>query len=241
MSQDEIYANRLNTVAPFEFNQHVATVFPDMIQRSVPGYPMLVSMFAMFAQQYLQQNSCCYDLGCSLGAATLTIYPFALQKNCNIIAVDNSEAMIEKCQKTLSEQGINKNVTLSCADILDIRMEKASMIVMNYTLQFIPLAKRQALLNTIYQSLLPGGVFIISEKVSYPNASQNQFFRDLHEAFKKQNGYSDLEISQKRTALENVLIPETIEQHQQRIIKAGFKQCDIFFQCFNFLAMACIK
>ncbi|NOQ94952.1 MAG: carboxy-S-adenosyl-L-methionine synthase CmoA [Methylophaga sp.] len=243
MSQsDSIYASPLDTLIDFRFDERVVDVFPDMIQRSVPGYGTIISTIGVFAAKYAQENSHCYDLGCSLGAVTLSMRQRIKAENCDIIAVDNSQAMIERGQKILeSDRSSTIPVTMTCADINDVDIENASVVVMNFTLQFIPLEERLALIKRIYQGLKPGGVLILSEKIAFDEPERQAFQIDIHHDFKRANGYSDLEISQKRTALENVLIPETIATHQQRLNDAGFSFSDVWFQCFNFISLVAVK
>lgn len=243
MSQaDSIYASPLDDLIDFRFDERVVDVFPDMIQRSVPGYGTIISTIGIFAAKYAQENSHCYDLGCSLGAVTLSMRQRITQENCDIIAVDNSHAMIERGQAILaSDKSSTIPVTMLCADINDVEIENASVVVMNFTLQFIPLEQRLALIKRIYQGLKPGGVLILSEKIAFNDADRQDFQIDIHHDFKRANGYSDLEISQKRTALENVLIPETIPTHQHRLSDAGFSFSDVWFQCFNFISLVAVK
>jgi len=243
MSQsDSIYASPLDDLVDFRFDERVVDVFPDMIQRSVPGYGTIISTIGVFAAKYAQENSHCYDLGSSLGAVTLSMRQRIKIDNCDIIAVDNSPAMIERGQKILaSDQSSTVPVQMLCADINDIEIENASVVVMNFTLQFIPLEQRLALIKRIYQGLKPGGVLILSEKIAFEEAERQDFQIDIHHDFKRANGYSDLEISQKRSALENVLIPETISTHQQRLSDAGFGFSDVWFQCFNFISLVAVK
>jgi len=243
MSQsDSIYASPLDDLIDFRFDERVVDVFPDMIQRSVPGYATIISSIGIFAAKYAQENSHCYDLGCSLGAVTLSMRQRIKQENCDIIAVDNSPAMIERGKKILtSDQSSTIPVNMICADINDVEIKNASVVVMNFTLQFIPLEERPALIKRIYDGLKPGGVLILSEKIAFDESEQQEFQIDIHHDFKRANGYSDLEISQKRTALENVLIPETISSHQQRLSDAGFSFSDVWFQCFNFISLVAVK
>jgi len=243
MSQsDSIYSSPLDDLVDFRFDERVVDVFPDMIQRSVPGYGTIISTIGVFAAKYAQENSHCYDLGCSLGAVTLSMRQRIKQKNCDIIAVDNSPAMIERGRKILaSDQSSTVPVQMLCADINDVEIENASVVVMNFTLQFIPLEQRLDLIKRLYQGLKPGGVLILSEKIAFDEADRQDFQIDIHHDFKRANGYSDLEISQKRSALENVLIPETISTHQQRLSDAGFSFSDVWFQCFNFISLVAVK
>jgi len=238
---DLIYAAALDEIIDFRFDEKVVNVFPDMIQRSVPGYATMLNNMAILAARYAQDNSHCYDLGCSLGAVSLAMSQTIQQDNCDIIAIDNSPEMIKQGQQHLANpRESDILVTMHCADIQDIVIENASVVVLNFTLQFIPLADRLALIKRIYQGLNTGGVLILSEKLAF-DLEQDDFHINAHHDFKRANGYSDLEISQKRTALENVLIPETLATHQQRLKQAGFNFSEQWFQCFNFASMIAIK
>ena len=240
--QDAIYAAPLAEIIDFHFDERVAEVFPDMIQRSVPGYGTMISMIGTLAARHAQANSHCYDLGCSLGAVSLAMRQRICQPGCVVIAVDNSQAMIERGQQLLaSDTTSNVPVKMMCADIQDVAIENASIVVLNFTLQFIPLVERLALIKRIYQGLNPGGILILSEKLAFAQQDRQQFHADSHHDFKRANGYSDLEISQKRTALERVLIPENLACHQQRLKDAGFAFSDVWFQCFNFASLVAVK
>jgi tRNA (cmo5U34)-methyltransferase len=240
--QDEIYASPLNEIIDFDFDEKVAEVFPDMIQRSVPGYGTMISTIGILAAKYAQPNSRCYDLGCSLGAVSLSMRQRINQPGCKVIAVDNSEAMVERGLELLASDSSSRiPVEMVCADIQDIVIEDASVVVLNFTLQFIPLDDRLALITRIYQGLKPGGVLILSEKMAFDDQIKQDFHTEAHHDFKRANGYSDLEISQKRTALERVMIPESLNCHKRRLQEAGFPMSEVWFQCFNFASMAAIK
>ena len=239
--KDKVYAKPQPMIVDFAFDEKVANVFPDMIRRSVPGYETVITMTGLLAEQYAQANSVVYDLGSSLGAATLSMHRRIHQPGCRIVAVDNSTAMTERCREILQQEESAIPVDIICADIQDIKIEQASVVVLNFTLQFIEPEQRLALLQKIYQGLLPGGVLVLSEKFSFSNQQQQQFQTDLQLAFKKANGYSDLEISQKRTALEKVLIPDSMADHQQRLQQAGFAHSHVWFQCFNFGSLVAFK
>lgn len=239
--KDSIYTHPVGVIEPFKFDETVAKVFPDMIARSVPGYNTIISAIGLLAEKFSQPNSVCYDLGCSLGAATLSMRNHIAEEHCRIIAVDNSQAMLQHCKKLIAQDQSQVNVELQCSDIRDISIENASVVVINFTLQFIPVNDRQVLLQNIYQGLLPGGILILSEKIMFSDPQQQALQSEMHYIFKKANGYSDLEISQKRTALENVLLPETFKQHQQRLLNAGFNSAEVWFQYFNFASMLALK
>jgi tRNA (cmo5U34)-methyltransferase len=241
MQKDFIYAEPLAQIQDFCFDDTVAEVFPDMIQRSVPGYQTIVQTIGKLTQKYQQPNSRYYDLGCSLGAASLAMRRQLSDANSQIIAIDNSPAMVERCQRHLQSfrSEVPREVVL--ADIRDVEIANAAIVVSNFTLQFLPKQHRDELVARIYQGLKPGGVFILSEKIVLVDPQTNELLIDLHHDFKRANGYSELEISQKRSALENVMLPDTIEEHQQRFRQAGFSSSAVWFQCFNFCSMVAIK
>lgn len=237
-SKDQIYLNPVDKIADFAFDDKVAAVFPDMIQRSVPGYSTIIGMTGVIAGRYATENSFCFDLGCSLGASTLAIAHNTADKNIQIIGVDNSAAMIERCAKNLAPF---KHIQLRCENIEDTLISNASVVVMNFSLQFIVPDQRYSVLQNIFNNMLKGGILVLSEKIAFSDPHLQQLNTDLHYEFKKANGYSDLEISQKRAALENILISETLETHQSRLREIGFSSCDVWFQCFNFASLVAIK
>lgn len=239
---DNIYSKPLSQVDGFVFDEQVVQVFPDMIKRSVPGYEKMIHTIGMITKRCAVDNSNLYDLGCSLGAATLSMRRNLDANNgCKIIAVDNSQAMVERCQQYLNAYKSDTPVTVIQDDICNIKIENASVVILNFTLQFLTPEKRLSLLTNIYQGLLPGGVLVLSEKFVFEDPVSHQLLIDLHLDFKRSNGYSELEISQKRSSLDNVLIADTVEQHYQRLQKAGFKHNDLWYQCFNFGSIVSIK
>ena len=241
---DTIYADAKEDIAQFRFDEKVAAVFPDMIQRSVPGYALIQDMIGVLTKRYAQADSNIYDLGCSLGASSLSMLGNSQHKSTQLIAIDNSIAMIEGARTALSafceQRSISNSYQILCENIEDFHYENASIINLNFTLQFITPEHREDLLKRLYQSLKPGGILILSEKVFF-SEKEDQLQSDLHHDFKKANGYSDLEVSQKRSSLEDVLIRDSEEQHHQRFKQAGFEQSITWFQCFNFMSLLPIK
>tara|TARA_B110000263_G_scaffold33892_1_gene25630 strand:- start:280 stop:1014 length:735 start_codon:yes stop_codon:yes gene_type:complete len=238
---DNLFANPLGDVPGFVFDHAVADVFPDMISRSVPGYQTILSHCGELAARYVQPQTHCYDLGCSLGASTLAMRPHIEGRDATIVAVDNSAAMLSRCKTILETTSSQVKTQLINADICDVDISNASLVVMNFTLQFVPLDKRLALLEKIYQGLNPGGCLIISEKLCFEPESLNSLLSDLHHQFKRAQGYSDLEISQKRDSIENVLVPESLDAHIQRLRACGFHSASPWFQCFNFCSLVAFK
>lgn len=239
--KDQIYAEPLSAIAGFAFDERVVQVFPDMIQRSVPGYSTIIAMTGVLAERYAQPHTRCYDLGCSLGASTLAMRAQLDGRDCEIVGIDNSPAMIERCHALIAADSHTTPVNLRLDDINSTPIENASVAVMNFTLQFVALERREALLTRIGSNMQPGGILVLSEKIRFDDAHLQELNTDLHHAFKRANGYSDLEIAQKRSALDNVLLPETIATHRERLQRAGFSSVDVWFQCFNFASLVAIK
>jgi tRNA (cmo5U34)-methyltransferase len=238
-ADDRIYSRPVKKVADFVFDEAVARVFPDMIERSVPGYAALIPLIGMLAERHMQPGARCYDLGCSLGAVSLAVARFLKSsernlQDCRIIAVDNSAAMVERCRQNLAAAA--GSVDVICADIQDVAIDDAAVVVLNFTLQFIEPAKRSGMLGKIYSGLRPGGVLVLSEKIN-----AGPLLDELHHAFKRSNGYSELEIAQKRAALEKVLVAESPDAHVQRLHKAGFGRVQPWFQCLNFVSLLAVK
>lgn len=241
MSKDTLFSTPIANLGDFRFDENVAEVFPDMIQRSVPGYANIITAIGMLAERFVTSDSQVYDLGCSRGAAILSMRRHIHQSNVNIIGVDNSLPMVERCRQHVQAYHSDIPVEILCEDIRHIQIENASMVVLNFTLQFLPPEDRIALLEKIYQGLNPNGLLVLSEKFRFEQEKTNDLLIDLHHEFKRANGYSELEVSQKRTALENVMRTDSIDTHKVRLKKIGFSQVELWFQCFNFGSMIAIK
>jgi tRNA (cmo5U34)-methyltransferase len=240
--KDDIFDSPQGMIVDFVFDEKVAHVFPDMIRRSVPGYDSVIPLLGIIAEKFVTPGSHIYDLGCSLGASTLSMRRRIQHENCQIIAVDNAEAMVSQCRDNieLDTQG-QTPVEVVCEDIRNIVISNASLVVMNFTLQFIAPADRLDLLRGIANGLNIGGALVLSEKIITDDPEQQQLLDGLHLAFKRANGYSELEISQKRSALENVLIPDTVDTHEQRLRQAGFSRVIMWQRCLNFVSLLAIK
>lgn len=238
---DNIYANQLDKLESFSFNQQVVDVFPDMISRSVPGYQSIVNGIAELAAIFCQKNTHAYDLGCSLGAVTLGIAKSTQHMPLKIIGIDNSSAMVQRCNDRISAYSYAQNIQIIEGDINNIEYQNASIIVLNFTLQFIEPDKRTELIKRFHNALVPNGVLIVSEKLKHDDSRLNDALINMHHNFKRNNGYSDLEIAQKRSALENVMRLDTQQTHQQRFIEAGFSSSSLWFQQLNFASFIAIK
>ena len=236
--RDQIFTKE-NDLVNFTFDKSVVNVFDDMVRRSVPGYQSMIEMIGLMVKTYGQNNTNYYDLGASTGAVSLALSINNPHQHNRIIAVDNSIEMVKKCRNNLD--GKISNFDVICSDINDISCENSTIVVLNLTLQFIPVKQRQALINKIYQGLNPGGVLIVSEKIHFDDEKKQTEVTKLHLDFKRANGYSELEIAAKRQSIENVLITDNKKTHFDRLNSAGFSQSLCHFQCLNFASFLAIK
>lgn len=244
MSEDQIYKSDEGG-EPFRFDDKVARVFPDMLRRSIPGYSASLEAIGSLAARYVHAGTNCYDLGCSLGAATIAMRQGIREAGCRIVAVDTSPAMIERCQEAVAEgttpTDLMTDVDFVLGDIRDTDFVNASMVVLNYTLQFVGPADRDELLHNICAGMNDGGILVLSEKVVDDNPNMESLLVDLHHEHKRRNHYSALEISRKRAALENVLVPETVATHRARLEQAGFSHSAVWLRYFNFVSIIALK
>lgn len=241
LARDDIYSLPMSRVGDFQFDEQVVQVFPDMIARSVPGYASILSMIEQLAARFVTPGSSVWDLGCSLGAATRLIRRQA-PADCVIHAVDNSAAMLNRLRTILEEDPRSGcAVEVQEADLRSVKIRNASFVVLNLTLQFVPAAERNDVIQNIFDGLAPGGALLLSEKLRFDDEHQQNLLTELHHDFKRAHGYSELEIAQKRASIENRLIPETMETHLQRLKTAGFRTVAPWFQCFNFASILAVR
>jgi tRNA (cmo5U34)-methyltransferase len=245
MNKDRIYANSDAGGTPFRFDDAVAAVFPDMLRRSIPGYEATLEAIGSLAARYVKPGTRCYDLGCSLGAATLALRQGIRAPDCRVVAVDSAPAMIRRCTELIAADDAaapgRTAVDVELGDIRDTAIVNASMVVMNYTLQFVELGDREPLLRRIRDGLVPGGVLLLSEKVVDEDPQMEALLVELHLEHKRRNAYSELEISRKRAALENVLVPETVAAHRRRLLAAGFAHTAVWLRFFNFVSLVAMR
>ncbi|PLY05699.1 MAG: carboxy-S-adenosyl-L-methionine synthase CmoA [Arcobacter sp.] len=222
----------------FEFDEEVASVFDDMLNRSVPFYKEMQRLTINFAENYLEDNDKVYDLGCST-ASTLIELAKHSSKKLQLIGIDNSSAMLNRAEKKSKAFGVD--IKFINDDLHNISYDDAKLIISNYTLQFIRPLQREKLVKKIYNNLQNDGVFIFCEKVISSNKILDKQYIDEYYEFKKTQGYSEFEISQKREALENVLIPYTEDENKKMILDAGFSHCETLFKWVNFATFIAIK
>ena len=239
--KDRIYADKQAKVHDFVFNEEVADVFPDMIRRSVPGYEVLGTFLQVIAKRFVSEGTHVYDLGCSLGASSMKIAEALYPKRIKIFAVDSSHVMIQQLVSKLESLNQDFDIKPVCCDASEVSIENASLVILNYTLQFIDPIKREALLMKICSGMVEDSAMLLSEKVMYEQVDEESFMQDLHDQYKHVQGYSDLEISQKREALENVMVRDTDTQHRERLRRAGFSRVYVLMKYLNFISYIAIK
>ena len=238
--QDKLFEEGNVSGLPFSFNQEVTEVFEDMIDRSVPGYTTSLNIIQQQTKKHFIEQTTIYDLGCSLGASTTALLN-AVHENFKIIAIDSSESMIKACQNRFKEQIKADQVNFLNEDILESEIKNASVVVINFVLQFLKIGDRSELLRKIYKGLIPRGILILSEKVHFNSQRKTEEMSDIYHSFKSINGYSELEISSKRDSLEGVLVTETEDQHLARAKDSGFINPDKLMSNLNFLTYKFIK
>ena len=246
--KDRVYAKPGMKGRPFEFNESVAHVFDDMASRSIPFYSQVEGMTASLAATFWQNDTLVYDLGCSTATCSLLVCDEIRRVHgmvpggFEIQAVDSSAPMCREAEEKVKAAGIGAGtVHIRHGDIMDIDIRNASVVIMNYTLQFIPPLKREMLIRKIFDGLTDNGVFLVSDKTFQTHTDISRIFIDKYYDYKRMNGYSELEISQKREALENVLVPYHIGEEQALFQKCGFGSVDIYFSWYNFTSFICVK
>jgi tRNA (cmo5U34)-methyltransferase len=228
-------------VEKFAFNEQVAEVFDDMLDRSVPFYKQVMTMTAEILGRALETGDTVYDLGCSTGTTLLHLARMLGPKNLRFVGVDNSQAMLDKALRKAEMFSMADRIFFMEQDIIRGDFSGAGGIILNYTLQFIKPAVRQEFLARIHNELRPGGILILSEKVVSRDEEFNGQFLAAYHQYKKRRGYSELEISNKRDALENVLIPLSVSENMDLLREAGFSRMETFFQWFNFVSIVAGK
>lgn len=230
--KDNIYQQTQTPLIDFAFDQRVANVFPDMIRRSVPGYELVVPLSGLMAARHIRSGDRVYDLGCSLGATTLAVLSQLGDTPCEILAVDQSASMLSHACELVTDP----RVQFIEADVTTLDLQPSRVVLSNWLLQFVDPQQRLPLLKKIARSLHGAGFLLLAEKIRYDDPATQSFMADTHHAFKAANGYSDLEISQKRSALENVMIVDTETTHIGRLHAAGFSHVTVWYRCLNWIS-----
>lgn len=225
----------------FDFNERVVEVFDDMLDRSIPCYKTVIGETSRLLAAHLQPGDTVCDLGCATGTALLYFAKVLADHRLRFIGIDSSPAMLAKARLKAEFYVSDEAVSFEQADITEIDQPGTGAFVLNYTLQFIRPVVRPTLIQKLFENLRPGGLLILSEKTVLDDKRLNRTFIDIHHDFKREQGYSDLEIARKREALENILIPFTRQENAEILTKAGFRPVTTFFQWFNFSSFVAVK
>lgn len=240
-AKDKLFSEQINSINDFDFGSKTAEVFDDMLERSIPLYRELQRMTGELANEFAVPGTNVYDLGCSTGITLHTLCS-AIDKDVKFVGVDYSEAMLEKARENFSQLGVKRNFIFQRADLNEgITITNASVVVLNLTLQFVRPLYRDILIRQILSGLVENGCLILVEKVLGNDSLFNRMFIKFYYDMKKRNGYSEIEISQKREALENVLIPYRVDENFELLRKNGFQHIDTFFKWYNFCGMLAVK
>ncbi len=238
---DHVFDSETDQVEDFKFGEEVVSVFDDMVDRSVPFYREMQRMIAEMVGDYAAPGSNVYDLGCSTGTTMLCIDRF-VDPSVRFVGIDNSPEMLERCRTKLDERGVKRCVDLQFGDLNQgIKVENASVVLLVLTLQFVRPLYREKLIASILEGMNENGALILVEKVIGEDSLFNRQFIKYYYDMKRRNGYSELEISQKREALENVLIPYKLLENRELLLNKGFRYCDTFFKWYNFTGMIAVK
>jgi len=238
---DQVYREQRDAVSDFRFDKTVATVFDDMVSRSVPFYGEMQRMVVEMSADFAQPGTSIYDLGCSSGTTFAALNP-VIDPSVRFVGIDNSPDMLDKAREKFAELKFTREVELRVEDInVGCRIENASIVNLILTLQFIRPLRRERLIHDVYEGLKPRGALILIEKVLGEDSLFNRLFIDYYYEMKRRHGYSEMEISQKREALENVLIPYKLLENRELLLAAGFSSVDVFFKWYNFCGIIAVK
>lgn len=240
VQRDTLFAEK-DVEEDFVFSERVVEVFDDMLDRSVPFYKEVINCSAQLLGSYLHSGDTVFDLGCSTGTTLLEFSRLLPDKGLNFVGIDTSPAMLEKARLKAELYRKQDTIRFLEEDITAMHHPGAGAFNLNYTLQFIRPLQRENFLAKLYESLRPGGILLLSEKIISHDQRLNREYIDIYHRFKKSKGYSELEIARKREALENVLIPFSIEENKAMLRKIGFTSVETYFQWFNFASIIAVK
>jgi tRNA (cmo5U34)-methyltransferase len=241
MSKDKLFSDKRDFIHNFDFGEATAGVFDDMLDRSVPFYREIQRMIGELCSDFAVPGTNVYDLGCST-CNTFFAIEHSIPADCTCVGIDSSEEMLDKAREKLKTHAFSRPVELECADLnKGVSVSNASVVILNLTLQFVRPLFREKVIDSISAGMVPGGCLILVEKVLSEDSTINRLFIKHYYEMKKRNGYTEMEIAQKREALENILIPYHYDEDRKLLLDHGFKSCDSFFRWYNFCGMVAVK
>jgi len=244
MARDDVFTRTTARGSDFQFNEEVANVFDDMLVRSIPFYLEQQCLIEEIARRFALPDTLIVDLGCSTGT-TLIRLAKVLDPSIRLVGYDNSGPMLDRARTNANDSGVDERVEFLQGDFNqnfdNLVVENASVVTICWTLQFVRPLSRDRLIRKIHDGMVDGGVLIVTDKVLTNDSNMNRFFIDFYYDFKRRNGYSNEEISRKREALENVLIPYRLDENLELFRRNGFATVETFFQWYNFAGFLCVK
>jgi tRNA (cmo5U34)-methyltransferase len=242
VARDRIFSDASDRIQDFDFGARTAGVFDDMLARSVPFYDEIQRMTEELAVDFAAEGGAVYDLGCSTGTTLVRIGRHLKERGTRLIGLDYSADMLVQAEKKLSQAGLKSQMELHCVDLNEaVRIEDAAVVLLVLTLQFVRPLGREGLLRSICAGLNEGGCLLMVEKVLGTNSTLNRLFIEHYYEMKRRNGYSELEIAQKREALENVLVPYRLDENIELLRRSGFSAVDVYFRWYNFCGLIAVK
>lgn len=240
-ANDKLYDSKRETVEDFRFGAETAAVFDDMVSRSVPFYGEIQRMASELAADFAVPHTSLFDLGCATGTTMLALDPM-VDESVRFIAIDNSDDMLVKARLKMAKAAERRRVEFINADLNSlVRFDDASVVMLMLTLQFVRPLYRERLVRRIHESLREGGAVILVEKVTGSHSLLNRLFIEHYYDYKRRAGYSEMEIAQKREALENVLIPYRFDENREMLLDIGFRHVEEFFRWYNFCGVIAVK
>lgn len=237
---DRVFAEE-QSASDFAFDNRTVAVFDDMVSRSVPFYEEMQRMTTELAADFAVKGTNLFDLGCSTATTMLYLDP-VLDPGVRFVGVDNSQEMLDRAAEKLAEQKPKRPYELIHADLHhDTVVENASVVIMLLSLQFMRPLYRERVMKRIVDGMIDNGALILIEKLTVSDSMVNRLFIRHYYDLKRRRHYSDMEISQKREALENVLIPYRGEENRDLLLEAGFRHVEPFFRWYNFCGMLAVK
>ena len=240
MDTDQVF-EKPTTRGSFRFNDEVAGVFDNMASRSIPFYQDIIHLSSKVIERFAQDGTSVYDLGCSTCSLLILSAKKLAERDVKLIGYDPSESMRRKAQEKLDVYTYSHGIELRDGVCQTANLENASVVILNYTLQFVPSEDRAEVIQRIYDSLVPGGILILSEKIAFDDNFVADYCTDLYMDLKRENGYSELEISNKREALEDILVPWTLDKNLTVLKESGFGHCETIFKWSNFCTIIAHK
>lgn len=241
MDEDKIFSDKRGLIQNFDFGEDTARVFDDMLDRSIPFYQEIQRMIGDLCADFAMPGSNIYDVGCST-CNTFFAIENCIPSDCTCVGLDASQEMLDKAREKFDAHAFANPVQLDVVDLNQgVCVSNASVVVLNLTLQFIRPLFREKLIDSIAAGINPGGCLILVEKVLSQDSMINRLFIKHYYEMKKRNGYTEMEIAQKREALENILIPYHYDENRKLLLEHGFKSCDCFFRWYNFCGMVAVR